>query len=87
MTPEDWEQAMQRVAERHLQYANEWLWEEEDGEHAGMHGESPECPNLAGPYCGCDTCVVREVLWAAWPYMYRLAHHPETVEPLHVEFG
>ncbi len=24
-----------------------------------------------GPYCGCDTCVVREVLYAAWPIVVR----------------
>lgn len=24
---------------------------------------------LSGPYCGCTTCVVREVLSAAWPFL------------------
>lgn len=24
---------------------------------------------LAGPFCGCNTCVVREVLSAAWPHL------------------
>jgi hypothetical protein len=84
---DDWERAMQRAAERHLAYADDCLWEDEEGEYADMHDEGPKGPNLAGPYCGCHTCIVREVLWAAWPFMYRLAHHPDTVEPLHVEVG
>lgn len=28
---------------------------------------------LAGPYCGCTTCDVREILDAAWPFLQRLA--------------
>ena len=29
--------------------------------------------DLAGPFCGCTTCEVREILDAAWPYLQRLA--------------
>lgn len=28
---------------------------------------------LSGPFDGCNTCVVREVLDAAWPFMLELA--------------
>jgi len=33
----------------------------------------PEWDDLAGPFCGCDTCVVREVLDAAWPFLRQVA--------------
>jgi len=75
MTAGELETAMQRAAEAHLAKADELLWEEEQGV------VSENDADLAGPYCGCQTCIVREVLWAAWPFMYRLAHHPDTVEP------
>lgn len=71
----------QRAAEERLATANEWLWLDEDGEHAGLHDEARPAPELSGPYCGCDTCLVREVLHAAWPYLYRLAHDPDTPVP------
>jgi hypothetical protein len=50
----------QRAAEKHLDACHEamWAWEEGDDEI-----ESP----ASAPFCGCDTCIVREVLWAAWP--------------------
>jgi hypothetical protein len=46
---------MQRAAERHLAACEAALWDEN-----GV--ESP----AIGPYCGCDTCTVREVLHAGW---------------------
>lgn len=30
-------------------------------------GEEQEWPDTAGPYCACDTCTLREALFAAWP--------------------
>lgn len=30
-------------------------------------GEQQEWPATASPYCGCDTCDLREGLFAAWP--------------------
>lgn len=30
-------------------------------------------PDTAGPYCGCQDCVVREVLHAAWPFLVEAA--------------
>jgi len=60
----------QRVAEAHLGECWRVLWAEEGDiepdEDAGEEGlESPAC----APFCGCDTCVVREVLYAAWPVL------------------
>jgi hypothetical protein len=71
----------QRAAEFRLAAANEFLWLEEEGEFAGIHDEARVAPDLAGPYCGCDTCLVREVLDAAWPVLYRLAHDPDVPVP------
>ena len=69
MSIEGLEHSAQKAAETVLARAWEFLDEENDGEM------------LDAPFCGCDTCVVREVVMAAWPYLYRLAHHPDTPEP------
>lgn len=55
----------QKAAEAHLELLDECLFRENDQ-------EEPEWPDSAGPYCGCQTCIVREVLWAGWPHL-RLA--------------
>lgn len=62
MTTSELEQAAQKAAEARLGAATEALFDERD---------TPI--DLAGPYCGCDTCVVREVIDAAWPYLRQLA--------------
>lgn len=45
--------------------------------HASLDEDDEFSPvaevDLAGPYCGCTTCDVREILDAAWPYLQRLA--------------
>lgn len=51
----------QRAAEAHLAACWEAYWAEEEGREI----ESPAC----APFCGCDTCVVREVLFAAWSFL------------------
>jgi hypothetical protein len=51
------EQLAQAAAERRLAYCNAVMYADEDD----------------APYCGCDTCIVREVLDAAWPHMLALA--------------
>jgi len=52
------------LAEEHLDSCFEAL----DAE--GDLGEEAEWPAiLAAPFCGCTTCVVREVLNAAWPIL------------------
>jgi hypothetical protein len=66
---EEIEKAAQAAAEQRLYEASEFLNEENDGS------------TLAALFCGCETCVIREVLEAAWPYLYRLAHHPDTQVP------
>lgn len=48
------------AAERHLNACHAAMYAEEDGE--------PDVENPAiAPFCGCQTCVVREALHAAWP--------------------
>lgn len=57
------EQQAQEAGERRLAYCSAVLFGEENDE------EMPEelaGEQIAAPYCGCDTCVVREVLDAAW---------------------
>jgi hypothetical protein len=53
---------MQQAAERHLLLCWEASYEEENAE-VGTEVPSP----AVGPFCGCETCVVREVLAGAWP--------------------
>lgn len=38
----------------------------------------------SGPFCGCDTCIVREVLYAAWPIM-RSAAREELLQEMRQE--
>jgi hypothetical protein len=64
----NYEQEAQRAAEERLAACNEHFWAEESGEQP-PEGPYPAC----GPYDACDTCIVREVLDAAWPYLLRLA--------------
>lgn len=66
----DLERAAQRAAERRIHQAQDTL-EDEDA----------EAPDLAGAYCGCLTCDVREALDAAWPFLYRIAIDSETPLP------
>ncbi len=55
MIPWDAGQAAHDAAEAHLNA----IWEAETGERE----DSPE----SAPFCGCQTCIIREVLHAAWP--------------------
>jgi hypothetical protein len=62
--PKDWGYEAQQAAEAHLAVCAEWMDYYEEGENAEPpEGEDPSC----APYDGCDTCLVREVLHAAWP--------------------
>jgi hypothetical protein len=63
--------AAQKAAEHRLAVANEMLWADEEGEREDV--DRPEWDELAGPFCGCDTCIVREILDAAWPHLQTLA--------------
>ena len=70
-------QHMQEVAEVHLDacYADMWeqdqLGEGEEGEEFFPEGEIQQ----AGPFCGCNTCVVREVLHASYETLIKAAEH------------
>lgn len=65
-TIEDLQHEAQQAAELRLMTAVDMLM-------SGDDEWQPEWDDLAGPFCGCDTCVVREVLDAAWPFMRRIA--------------
>lgn len=56
----------QQAAEQHLDALNE-------AEERATDGEDVDWPDSAAPYCGCQTCVIREVLHAAWPYLQQQA--------------
>jgi hypothetical protein len=62
----DWGHLAQKAAEKHLSACMEthFAWEEGD--------ESKVSPASA-PFCGCETCIVREVLYAAWPILEKWA--------------
>ena len=47
----------QKRAEKHLAACMEALDDDEIGSPA------------SAPFCGCNTCVIREVLWAVWPLL------------------
>lgn len=61
--------AVQRACEDHLAACYAALYAEEEAEP----GVDLDYPAAAGPFCGCETCVVREVLHAARPYLAALA--------------
>lgn len=52
----------QRAAEARLELADN-----------DLDNEPGTQDDLAGPYCGCYTCVIREVLDAAWPHLAEAA--------------
>jgi hypothetical protein len=52
---------IQKAAEHHLELCELWRFHYEEG------GPEPDEPDpSAGPYCGCETCMVREVLYVGW---------------------
>lgn len=57
---------IQRAAERRLAYCHASAFEEDIPEE--LQDEQP-----LAPFCGCDTCIVREVIDAAWPFVMELA--------------
>lgn len=72
------EQAAQRAAEIRLAAASDMLFHDEEGEPDGL--DHPEWDEVSAPYCGCDTCIVREVIDAAWPYLKQLAAVVESAD-------
>lgn len=67
MAEESFEARVQRVAEAHLDACNE-----------ALHEDAEEMPAF-GPYDGCTTCVVREVLCSVWDEL--LAHARLEAQP------
>lgn len=63
MSPQniDYGQRAQIAAEEHLMACWDYLHDD---------GEEPE--DLAGPFCGCQTCEVRETLHAAYPHLQEM---------------
>lgn len=55
----------QQAAERHLAACQEALWAADQEPDVDKWPETP----ASAPFCGCDTCVVREVLYAAEPIL------------------
>lgn len=53
-------------------------------EGSGEPPEPVEFPEGGEGYCGCETCVVREVLTGAWPHL-RLAARAEFADELETE--
>jgi hypothetical protein len=52
-----------QAAERHMAKVWAAFYAEEDGEEGEELLESP----AFGPFDGCDTCIIREILAAVWP--------------------
>ena len=67
----------QKAAEEHLMACQAALDFEDYGDYysgAGEEFEAPEFPeNMAAPYCGCETCVIRETLHVSWPILLEAA--------------
>lgn len=59
---EDFGVQAQQAAEEHI--ANCWSWLRAD-ETDESEGDSP----AIGPFCGCTTCEVREILYASLPFL------------------
>lgn len=68
--------AAQEAAEARLAMAFDWMYHVEESEDP-----HPGDTVIAAAFCGCETCVVREVVIAAWPYLYAAAHDPDVPDP------
>lgn len=79
----DWGFEMQQAAEAHLSKVDEAFWLEEEEGDTQVDG-----PAVA-PYCGCQTCIVREVLAGAWPVIsdFVSAMSKRRVVDLHLRVG
>lgn len=62
------EQAAQRAAEARLRDVETRYYAEQEGDNDAWDDYEGDAP-----YCGCDTCLVREILHAAWPHLLELA--------------
>lgn len=64
----------QKAAEEHLDACYEAMWKAEEEDDFAV--DSP----ASGPFCGCETCVVREVLHASYEFLI-LALQDEVIVP------
>lgn len=62
------EQAAQRGAEERIAALRELVYDDADFDDPRWNEV-----DQAGPFCGCDTCEVREILDAAWPHLLEAA--------------
>jgi hypothetical protein len=66
---------MHAAAEAHVEQCEEALMHyqqfeelfENNPDHEGCEDHVPFPEEMAGPYDGCLTCMIREALFAAWP--------------------
>lgn len=62
--------AAQDAASERLEHASTVaLYEEDADTDVSEEDYQASAAQLSAPYCGCITCVVREVIDAAWPYL------------------
>lgn len=82
---EDYGVQAQRAAENHLQSCNEWMEYYDEGESGGAERPAGDDPSFA-PYDGCETCVIREALFAAYPVLQEgiTADAQEEIERAHL---
>lgn len=64
----DAEREAQRAAEARLADVDDRYWRAVDGDETAWDDFDG-----TAPYCGCDTCLVREIPSAAWPHLERAA--------------
>jgi hypothetical protein len=57
----NWRYEAQQAAEQHLDAC---MAAEDAMAENGQVVDTPAC----APFCGCETCSIRETLYAAWPY-------------------
>lgn len=72
MTVNDWELQAQARAEAHLEACRDAYYHEDEHEPSETCDDCPPQVSV-GPYDDCTTCIVREVLDAAWPILAELA--------------
>jgi hypothetical protein len=72
--------AAQKAAERRLAICWEVMMASDGGDEGDLD-QIEGVDELAGVFCGCETCVVREVLDAAWPHLVRVLWHQTAAAP------
>jgi hypothetical protein len=72
---EDLAYKAQQAAEARMRDVTDRFWAEEEGDDEAWAGF-----DAIAPYCGCDTCLVREVLYGAWPHLLEAARLEARIE-------